>query len=131
MIKSMFGISKEPFIRSDLTLLPQQKHILDIINIHSQQGGFSVVIGQPGTGKSVLREHIEQFEKKRDVTVASCSRTLHTYLNILKQIADSFKVEASTRELEKVLIQTAYSLIRERKTLYILIDEAHLLDMRC
>ncbi|MEJ2756357.1 MAG: hypothetical protein P8104_11160, partial [Gammaproteobacteria bacterium] len=30
--------------------------------------------------------------------------------------------------LEKELIQTAYKHIRDRKTLYTLIDEAHLLD---
>ena len=79
MIKSIFGITKEPFNRSELSLLPQQKNILDIIKIHAQQGGFSVVIGNPGVGKSVLREHIEALQKERDITVVSCSRTLHTY----------------------------------------------------
>ena len=80
MIKSLFGLTKEPFNRNDLTLLPQQKQIAEIVNIHSQQGGFSVVIGEPGTGKSVLREHIEILEKERDITVVSCARTLHTRL---------------------------------------------------
>jgi energy-coupling factor transporter ATP-binding protein EcfA2 len=80
MIKSLFGLTKEPFNRSELTLLPQQKHIAEIVNIHSQQGGFSVVIGEPGIGKSVLREHIEMLDKERDITVVSCARTLHTRL---------------------------------------------------
>lgn len=57
MIKSIHGITKEPFNRHDLALLSQQKQILDIIKIHSQQGGFSVVVGEPGVGKSVLKEH--------------------------------------------------------------------------
>lgn len=130
MIKSVFGITKEPFNRSDLALLPQQQKIVEIIKIHSQQGGFSVVIGQPGVGKSILREHIEQFAKQRDITVATCSRTLHTYINILKQLAESFKIEVAAKDLEKELIQSAFNHIRERKTLYILIDEAHLLDMQ-
>jgi len=129
MIKSVFGITKEPFNRSDLTLLAQQKQIFELIKIHSQQGGFSVVIGNPGVGKSVLREHIEQLNNQRDTTVVSCSRTLHTYLNILKQLAESFKIDVSIRDLEKSLIQSAFDHIRDRKTLYILIDEAHLLDM--
>ncbi|MCP4978165.1 MAG: hypothetical protein GY931_18610, partial [Maribacter sp.] len=86
MIKSVFGITKEPFNRSNLTLLSQQKEIFDIIKIHSQQGGFSVVIGEPGVGKSVLREHIEDLQKERDTTVVSCSRTLHTYFQILSQL---------------------------------------------
>jgi type II secretory pathway predicted ATPase ExeA len=130
MIKSIFGVTKEPFNRSNLTLLPQQKKIVDIIKIHSQQGGFSVIIGNPGVGKSVLREHIESLQKERDTTVVSCSRTLHTYLNILKQLAESFKIEVPIRELEKELINSAFNHIRDRKTLYILIDEAHLLDMQ-
>ena len=130
MIKSTFGLTKEPFNRSELTLLAQQKQILDIIKIHSQQGGFSVVIGEPGVGKSVLREHLENFNKERDITVVSIARTLHTYLKILRQLAESFKIEVPEKQLEKELIQNAFNNIRERKTLYILIDEAHLLDMQ-
>lgn len=130
MIKSIHGVTKEPFNRSDLTLLPQQKQIIDIIKIHAQQGGFSVVVGEPGVGKSVLREHIESLQQERDVTVVSCSRTLHTYVNILKQLAESFKIEVPTKDLEKALIQSAFNHVRERKTLYVLIDEAHLLDMQ-
>lgn len=130
MIKSIFEITKEPFNRSELTLLSQQKTIIEIIKIHSQQGGFSVIIGNPGVGKSVLREHIENWQKEREVTVVSCSRTLHTYLNILKQLAESFRIDVPVKDLEKELIQSAFNHIRERKTLYILIDEAHLLDMQ-
>jgi MSHA biogenesis protein MshM len=130
MIKSLFGIAKEPFNRSDLILLPQQKSIIDILKIHAQQGGFSVVVGEPGVGKSVLREHIEAFNTERDIIVASCSRTLHTYLQILQQLAESFKMESAEKHLEKNLILQAHHHVRERKTLYIVIDEAHLLDMQ-
>jgi type II secretory pathway predicted ATPase ExeA len=59
----------------------------------------------------------------------SCSRTLHTYLQILTQLAESFNIEVPEKSLEKALISNAFNHIRERKTLYILIDEAHLLDM--
>lgn len=130
MIKSLHGVTTEPFKRNNLTLLQQQKHILDILKIHSQQGGFSVIVGEPGTGKSVLKEHIENLANERDMTVASCSRTLHTYLAILKQLAESFKIEVPEKQLEKALIKTAFEHIRQRKTLYVLIDEAHLLDMQ-
>lgn len=129
MIKSTFGITQQPFHRSKLTLLPQQQNIFNIIKIHAQHGGFSVVIGEPGVGKTVLREQIEQMGKERDTVVATFSRTLHTYLNILRQLAGSFKIEAPDKALEQQLIQAAYGCIRERKTLYTLIDEAHLLDM--
>lgn len=129
MIKSSFGITKEPFTRQDLSLLPQQQSIVEIIRIHAQHGGFSVIIGHPGVGKSVLREHIETFGKNRDTVVASFSRTMHTYTNILRQLAEAFRIDAPVKALENELIQAAYRQVKDRKTLYILIDEAHLMAL--
>src|SRR3972149_2936194 len=129
MIKSIHGVTQEPFNRNNLTLLPQQKQILDLVNIHAQQGGFSVIVGAPGVGKSVLKEQLEKLAHERDTTVVSCARTLHTYWQILTQLAESFKIETAEKRLEKELIKTAFEHIRQRKTLYVLIDEAHLLEM--
>ncbi|MBL4866785.1 MAG: AAA family ATPase [Pseudomonadales bacterium] len=129
MIKSTFGITKEPFNRSEPELLSQQKEILKLIKIHSQHGGFSVIIGNAGVGKSVLREHIEKLDKERDTVVASFSQTMHSYINILKQLAESFKIDVPVKSLEKELIHTAYRHIKDRKVLYTLIDEAHLMDI--
>lgn len=130
MIKATFGLTKEPFNRASPELLSQQKQILDIIRIHAQHGGFSVVIGSPGVGKSTLREHMQALAKEKNVVVVSFSRTMHTYQQILNQLAESFKIDAPTKDLEKVLIQAAFGHVRDRKTLYTLIDEAHLLDMK-
>ena len=77
----------------------------------------------------MLREHIESWQSERDTTVVSMSRTMHTYLNILKQLAESFKLDVPTKDLETELIKASFEHIRKRKTLYILIDEAHLLQM--
>ena len=129
MINATWGITKAPFQRDKHALLSQQKNIVDIIKIHAQQGGFSVIIGEPGVGKTVLREHIEQLNTERESTVVSCSRTLHTYRQILWQLADSFTLETTEKNIEKDLIHQAIAQIRERKTLYILIDEAHLLEL--
>ena len=41
MISAIWGITYEPFKRDKLTLLPQQKQIMDIVKIHAQQGVFS------------------------------------------------------------------------------------------
>lgn len=130
MINSLFGITKEPFNRDNLNLLPQQKEALEMIKIHAQQGEFSVITGQPGVGESLLREHIEALAKERYIIVVSCSRALHTYVNILKQLAQSLKIDVPTNDLEKELILTAFHHVRERKTLYTVIDEAHLLDIQ-
>lgn len=130
MIKSIHGVTQEPFNRQIKALLPQQQQILDILKIHSSQGGFSAIVGDPGVGKSVLKEHIEAMDNERDTLVASCSRTLHTYRQILAQMADAFKIDVPEKQIEKTLIKTAFEQIQQRKTLYILIDEAHLLDIQ-
>ena len=52
MIKATFGLTQEPFSRTKLNLLSQQKAIFDIIKIHSQHGGFSVIIGNPGVKRA-------------------------------------------------------------------------------
>ena len=128
MIKAIWGISQDPFKRETSQLLPQQKQILEIVKIHAQQGGFSVIIGQPGVGKTVLREHIETLNNEREFTVVSCSRTLHTYRQIVWQLAESFKLDTTEKAIESDLIQCAFAQVKERKILYILIDEAHLLE---
>ncbi len=129
MIKATLGLTREPFQRIDAPLLPQQQRIADILHIHAQHGGFAVVIGAPGVGKTVLREHLEQRAERGDAVVATLSRTLHTYLNLLQQLADTLKLDAPQKQLEAELIKTAFGHVRERKTLYIVIDEAHLLDI--
>lgn len=129
MIKSTFGITKEPFNQHNFKLLGQQEQILKLIKIHSQHGGFSVIVGNPGVGKSVLKDHIQTIGNEKDTIVASFSRTMHTYLNILKQLVESFQLDCPPKHYEKELIQIAYKHVRDRKTLFTLIDEAHLMDM--
>jgi len=129
MIKATFGLTKEPFFRADWALLPQQVEAMEMIKIHAQHGGFSVVVGHPGVGKSVIREHLEQLGKGRDTVVVSFTQTLHTYLTILKQLAESLQLSVAMKDMEHELIQAAYRHVQSQKTLYIVIDEAHLLDV--
>jgi MSHA biogenesis protein MshM len=129
MIKSTFGLTKEPFYRSDVALLPQQAEAMEMIKIHAQHGGFSVIVGNPGVGKSVIREHLEQMGKERDTVVVSFTQTMHTYQPILKLLAQSLQLSAAQHEMEKELVLAAYRHVQSQKTLYIVIDEAHLLDV--
>jgi len=130
MIKQTFGIAREPFNRTGpYHLLPQQQKSFAIIKTHSAHGGFSVITGDPGVGKSVLKKNIEDLKQNNETVIVSCSRTMHTYLNILKQLAYSCEVEFHANTIEKDLISVAYRHIRDNKTLYILIDEADLLEM--
>ena len=130
MIKSTFGLTKEPFYRSEVTLLPQQTEALEMIKIHAQHGGFSVIVGNPGVGKSILREHLEYLGKERDAVVVTFTQTMHTYQPILMQLAQSLQLDTTPKkDLEKELIQVAHKHVQSQKTLYIVIDEAHLLDV--
>ena len=129
MIKATFGITQEPFYRSEPALLPQQAEALEMIRIHTQHGGFSVIIGHPGVGKSVLRAHLEQLGRGRDTVVVSFTQTLHTYQPILRLLADSLQVTAAMKDIEKALVQAAYRHVQSQKTLIIVIDDAHLLDI--
>jgi MSHA biogenesis protein MshM len=67
-----------------------------------------VIIGEPGVGKSVLREHIEKWHDDRKTTVVSLSRTMHTYLNIIKQLAKSFLLDVPSKTIEEALIKAAF-----------------------
>lgn len=129
MIKATFGLTKEPFYRNDTSLLPQQQDAIDMIKIHAQHGGFSVIVGDPGVGKSAIRAHLEQLGKQRDTVVVSFTQTMHTYQQILRQLAESLQLSASIMAIEKDLVQAAYRHVQSQKTLYIVIDEAHLLDI--
>ena len=129
MIKSNFGLTKEPFYRDDILLLPQQMEVIEMVNIHAQHGGFSVIVGNPGVGKSVLRRHLEQLGKGRDTVVASFVQTMHTYQPILKQLAQSLQIDVPMKDIEKELIQAAFRHVQSQKTLYIIIDDAHLLEI--
>lgn len=129
MIKSTFGLKDTPFYRDNFELLPQQKDAFNYLKIHSQHGGFSAIVGEAGVGKSALREHLEALDVERTNVVASISRTMHTYWNILNQLAVSLKLDVKNAQLEQALIEATYKHVKNNKTLYVLIDEAHLLEM--
>lgn len=129
MINTVWGITTMPFQGTTGNLLSQQKEVADMIQIHAQHGGFSVIIGQPGVGKTVLREHIENLNNERQCTVVSCSRTLHTYRQIAQQLADEFTLDCTDKTMDKALIGAAFEQVKAMKKLYILIDEAHLMEV--
>jgi len=130
IITSIFGIKKEPFNNPTPTLLPSQQKIFDTIKVHASYGGFSLILGEPGVGKTVIKNAVEQLAKSKDVVCASISRTMHTYGNILSQIAETLGIdEQRFSRLEKVILEAAYVCQKQRKTLYAIVDEAHLLDM--
>jgi MSHA biogenesis protein MshM len=130
MIRSYFGLSKNPFSHDSVTLLPHQQEVYDILQVHSQQGGLCLLLGEPGTGKSVIKEALKSRPDKRLVTV-TVSRTLHTYTNTIKILCDAFSVDVAGTHFkcERRLIEEALNLYRTGKSLVIIIDDAHLMAL--
>jgi MSHA biogenesis protein MshM len=132
MIRSYFGIKQNPFAPDTLALLPHQQTIFDTLRVHCQQGGLCLVLGEPGTGKTVLKDALKTFDVKRLIT-PTVSRTLHTYFNTLRILCQAFQLdfEGRTFTCEKRLIEEAFKLNQLGKMLAPIIDDAHLMDVQC
>jgi type II secretory pathway predicted ATPase ExeA len=130
MIRSYFGLTETPFSLDNISLLPHQQEIYEILRVHSQQGGLCMLLGEPGTGKTVIKETIKQQSDKR-MLVVTVARTLHTYSNTIKILCQVFNIDyqGSNFKCEKRLIEEAYNLFRSNKLLVITIDDAHLMEM--
>jgi MSHA biogenesis protein MshM len=132
MIRSYFGLAKTPFAADDIELLAQQRRILEVLKVHCQQGGLCLVLGQPGAGKSTLREALRACEPKRLITPVVC-RTMHAYNHTLQLLCEAFGIEpgGGAVKCEKRLIEEAFRLNRQGKMLAPIVDDAHLLQLAC
>lgn len=132
MIRSHFGLQLNPFDDPEPVLLAHQQQVFDTLKVHARQGGLCLVMGEPGTGKSVIKDAIKRHDQKRMITPA-VARTLHTYSNTLHILCEAFAIEAKGRDpkRERLLIEAAWKANHEGKMLVPLIDDAHLLDIQC
>lgn len=130
MIRSYFGLTENPFAMRDIELLPHQQEVHDTLRVHCQQGGLCVIVGRPGTGKTVIKESLKRLPEK-DHLVATVARTLHTYTNTVKILCEAFRIEFESNafKCERKLIQEAVNLNRSGKMLVTIIDDAHLMEM--
>jgi len=130
MIRAHFGLERQPFSRASLSLLPHQKEVLDTLRVHCQQGGLCLVVGEPGTGKSVIKEALVRHDPKRLIAPV-VNRTLHTYHATLRILCESFLLDASgrTTKCEARLIEEALRINRLGHMLAPIIDDAHLLPL--
>jgi MSHA biogenesis protein MshM len=130
MIRSYFGLTQTPFELREIELLPSQQEIHDTLKVHCQQGGLCLVLGVPGTGKSVIKQALQRLPENQYL-VATVARTLHTYTNTVKILCDAFRIEFdhSAFRCERKLIEQAFSLNHAGKCLTTILDDAHLMDL--
>lgn len=132
MIRSHFGLELNPFDDNKPALLSHQKEIFETVKVHAQQGGLCVIMGEPGTGKSVIKHAIINHDPKRMITPA-IARTLHTYSNTLQILCEAFGIDVNGRDTrrEKLLIEAGWKVNADGKMLVPIIDDAHLMDVEC
>jgi MSHA biogenesis protein MshM len=130
MIRAHFGLDQNPFCPDEITLLPQQQDIFNTLHVHCQQGGLCLLVGEPGTGKSVLKQALCQHDKKRLITPV-VNRTLHTYHSTLRILCEAFQIDTDGRDhrCERGLIEAAHRINQQGKMLAPIIDDAHLMDV--
>jgi type II secretory pathway predicted ATPase ExeA len=130
MIRAHFGLDSNPFSHDTLDLLAQQQTIFDTLRVHCQQGGLCVVVGQPGTGKSVIKRALSRHDPKRLLTPV-VNRTLHTYHSTLRILCQAFQIDPDGVDFrcEARLIEEAQRLNHLGKMLAPIIDDAHLMPI--
>ncbi len=130
MIRAHFGLERDPFDRDGIALLPHQQEVLETLRVHCHQGGLCVVIGDPGTGKTVLKDALVRLDKKR-LHVPVVNRTMHTYHSTLRILCEAFALDTTGRTIrcERRLIDEAHAIHQRGHMLAPLIDDAHLLDI--
>lgn len=130
MIRAHFGVGQNPFVADNPPLLSHQQEIFDTVRVHCQQGGLCVIVGDPGTGKSVMKQALVQHDPKRLITPV-VNRTLHTYAGVLRILCDAFQIDAEGRAIgcEKRLVEEARRINHAGKMLAPIIDDAHLIEL--
>ena len=130
MIRSHFGLEQNPFSLDNLSLLGHQQEIFETLRVHCQQGGLCVVVGEPGTGKSIIKQAFCRHDPKRMITPV-VNRTLHTYHSTLRILCEAFQIdnEGLSHSCESRLIQEAQRINHQGKMLVPIIDDAHLMDI--
>jgi MSHA biogenesis protein MshM len=130
MIRAFYGLTQNPFDARELELLPGQQEIHDTLKVHCQQGGLCLVLGVPGSGKTVIKQSLQRLPENQHL-VACVGRTLHTYTNTVKILCEAFRVEFESNafKCERRLIEQAFSLNHAGKALTTILDDAHLMDL--
>ncbi len=130
MIRAFYGLTQNPFDARELELLPGQQEIHDTLKVHCQQGGLCLVLGVPGSGKTVIKQSLQRLPENQHL-VACVGRTLHTYTNTVKILCEACRVEFESNafKCERRLIEQAFSLNHAGKALTTILDDAHLMDL--
>lgn len=131
MIRSYFAITEDPFTTNERTpLMAHQQRCFDILKVHNRQGGLCVILGEPGTGKTILKNTVIHHNQKEWITPV-INRSLHTWHNMLRLLCEAFDLESggNDHKCEARLINEARELNNKGKLIIPIIDDAHLIPI--
>lgn len=132
-----FKIFRNPFIDdvlkdSDIFMSDEHRYIEAAMLDAARHGGFLAVIGEVGSGKSVMRRKVvEQLKKDGDVIVIFPQMIDKTRVNAasicdaiimdLSEVRPALRLEQKTRQVHKLLLERAKQGFRS----VLIIEEAH------
>lgn len=96
-INRSFGLKWNPFAKDvpdeALVPLPAVEHFLRRVEHLTDEGGFAMITGDPGVGKSVaMRILHHRLRKRRDVKVAHLDRPQSSIADFYRELGDGFAV---------------------------------------
>jgi len=130
MYERFYGLRAKPFSIAPQAefLYPSRRHRQALELLHygvATRAPFVVVSGEIGTGKTTLLRHLLSRLGPQH-TVASVAHASGEYPNLLRWIADAFRVPAQGEEfaLEKAVLEHVSHEHRRGRAVALLIDEA-------
>lgn len=131
MINAHFGTTKTPFETDQELineLLPHQKHAYTRVKDQSFIGGLTVVIGEPGTGKTIFKQALVQLPNKQWHIIV-INRAIFSWNSFLSLLAQALQIESkgNSTVLETLIISEVRTLHRRGKCLILIVDDAHLI----
>jgi type II secretory pathway predicted ATPase ExeA len=131
MINAYFGTSITPFeVDSNYqeALLDHQRKCFHRIKDQSFMRGLTVLIGEPGTGKSVFKQALFELNQKQWHIIA-INRSIFSWNSFLSLLCQALEVDekGKSASLEKTILKVARTLNARGKCLIFIIDDAHLI----
>ena len=133
MINAHFGSKTTPFETDQELLnelLPHQKHTYTRVKEQSFIGGLTVVIGEPGTGKTIFKQALTQLPNKQWHIIV-INRAIFSWNSFLSLLAQALQIESkgNSTVLETAIITEVRKLHRQGKSLILIVDDAHLIPL--
>lgn len=138
MYEQFFGLKKRPFSATPnpdmfVSLDSTQEALDELLTCIVQARGIAVVTSPAGLGKTILCKRLAEVARSQIQTVYLSTATFATRLDLLQTILYEFGIEyegLNDHEARLKIMDAAQAISNEGQRLLIILDEAHLLNLR-